>query len=328
MQTPSHAAATYLVETDSNGDFQSTALGTASWTGTGATGGTVQNDVSTAAAIANGNNRDLLVDNFSGTQTLSLGNFSISCGAPLWFGTGTPQNAGFTWSMTMSVGSGTADLSVGNITSTNLPEDRFANIILHDLQGVSSLSFTANFGTPIAAARTGPSTPPYLGGIRSGGGHDVMVTTTMLNPILVTDGAGAGLDLTASQGLPAGADMITINNSEDSWGSGASSTWNITNTDFQGPNVVDLDGGGVSAPSVASGGNGVLDEIERVYATGIRFDITPEGGGNFSSDADFLFSFNGVHYEDSFASALTVPEPSTSVLLALACASVILRRKK
>lgn len=327
-------ASIYRVETDTNGDFVTGgAIGglTNYWTGNG----TVQANI--APDTVAGTN-DTLVQDFSGTGTLGLGHVRVRTGnIPKWFdpqGTNNYDfsNSGVEWYVSVTLGSGTGDVILQ--TPVSYFGSNYQNLTIGDLQGVNKLSFEVNFSAPLAPIRASAGVP-FLGGVRSTN-TTAAVTATILNPITITDNdpTPGVLDLSSSPGIPAGSDMQGFPAAIGDWGDSATHSWNLVGgptAPWYGPSHLDIDGGGVLQPELTGEGDGILDEIERFYATGIRYELTPDGGTTFANGSQFLFSFNGVQFEDSLATAqagLAIPEPSLTALLGLGGLALALRRRR
>ncbi len=332
---------TYIVETDTNGDFVPGA-GVGGITNTWNGNGTVQANVAPDPVAGTD---DTLVEDFSGSGTLGLGNVQLRTGDPRWF---DPQGAGYNfansgvgWSFSVTLGSGTGDIILQSPVA--FIGNSYQHFTIGDLQGVDSVTVEFNFDTPIAPVRAFTAGVPFIAGVRSRtDGLVANTTATFLNPIVLTDNdpTSGVLDISAASGFPSTSDLVTFGPGVSGWTNSASHSWDLTGssstTDFAAPAFLDLDGDGVAdqpdAPSVVGGNanDGNLDEIERFYATGMRFEFTPDGGGTFANGSEFQFSTNGAQYEDSLAAAAgaVVPEPSSSALLAGGVAALMLRRKR
>ena len=299
--------------TDASGNFVNP--GTTGWSGTGTVVGPAGYDTTSGATMISG---------FTGSNNvLSMGEAD---------GWGTTILDPTTATMTVSLGgTGSADIAI-NLSGPLVDGNRIApsGFNVTNLQGnVTSVTVEINFSNPLAAAFSGEiprNNSPFLVGFR---------TQNYITPTNF-DAEYLGLRYTTSLGgafvggLPVGVDSVDMAQNSFDWGSDTSFSGISSNQVFQGVNLFDVDGSG--APYTAGVNNdGILQDAEQVYATGMRFTFTPGAGDadGFLDGANFLFSLNGTQYVDSFANSLTfVPEPSGAVLLSLGLCTVICRRRR
>ena len=234
-----------------------------------------------------------------------------------------------TATMTVSLGgSGSADIAVNLAGPGGIHPTGF-NVT--NLQGgVTSVTVEFNFSTPLAAAFAEPvprSNSPFLAGFRTQQTLTAANFTAEYLGIRHTTTLGGAF----IGGLPVGADSVDMSNNTFDWGSDPSFSGIASNANpWEGVNLFDVDGSG-GPYTTGVNNDGILQDAEQVYATGMRFTFTPGAGdadGLFDG-ANFLFSLNGTQYVDTFANSLTfVPEPSGAVLLSLGLCSVICRRRR
>ena len=304
--------------TDGSGNFINP--GTTGWSGTG----TVVADAGYDTVSGN-----TMINDFTGSGNV------LSLGAATGFGTTILDPT--TATMTISLGgSGSGDIAI-NLGGPLVDGVRIApmgfNVL--DLQGgVTSVTVEINFSNPLAATFTEPvprTNSPFLAAFRTQNTLTAADFTAEYLGIRHT----TSLDGPFIGGLPAGltaADSIEMSNSAFDWGSDPSfsGTSSNSNSAFEGVNLFDVDGSG-GPYTTGVNNDGILQDAEQVYATGMRFTFTPGAGdadGLFDG-ANFLFSLNGTQYVDTFANSLTfVPEPSGAVLLSLGLCSVICRRRR
>jgi hypothetical protein len=234
-----------------------------------------------------------------------------------------------TATMTVSLGgSGSADIAVNLAGPGGIHPTGF-NVT--NLQGgVTSVTVEFNFSTPLAAAFAEPvpkSNSPFLVGFRTQQTLTAANFTAEYLGIRHTTTLGGAF----IGGLPVGADSVDMSSNTFDWGSDPSFSGIASNANpWEGVNLFDVDGSG-GPYTTGINNDGILQDAEQVYATGMRFTFTPGAGdadGLFDG-ANFLFSLNGTQYVDTFANSLTfVPEPSGAVLLSLGLCSVICRRRR
>ncbi len=189
---------------------------------------------------------------------------------------------------------------------------------------VTSLRVVYNFSEPIAANRPGvTSSAPFVGAFRrTSGAGDFLVTTTYTGLVHSVD----GMNFVA--GLPATAETVEMNNVVSPWPDGSpSSSYTLDSSvagadRFQGIHGFDLDGGGLVQGTVG----GAVEDMERVYARGMVFDITPVSG-SFDSNTLFRFSMNGGQWPQTLDAA-AVPEPSGILLGSMGLTLVLLKRRR
>lgn len=318
----SFGAGKFTAQTDGSGNFIASPLGTASWTGGGTVGANITGGLSSEP---NPNNQIIVTNATSGT--FSVGNFAILAGDPATYINGNRANTGVGLSINV-VATGTgATFDFGGIGLNTADVNGWTNFQVSNMQNVESLTVTYSFSQPLAAIRGGTNTTaPMLVGMRRAAGNNIFDATATFANLQVDDVAYNILNHLA-------ADFIELGpNNGPGPGVGNAAVWNNTtgigtvtnnNTDgFHGIGRLDIDGGGVIAPTQASATDMVVDEIERTYATGMTWTMTRDGGGAFSNGTAFYFSFNGVQYIS------TIPEPSAVILSILGLSFVIGRRKR
>jgi len=307
----SHMASGALVfndlGTDGSGNFINP--GTTGWSGTGTVVGAAGYNTTSGATMIN---------DFTGSGNV------LTMGAATGFGTTILDPT--TATMTISLGgSGSADIAV------NLNGVRPIGFNVLDLKGgVTSVTVEINFSNPLAAAFAEPvptNNQPFLVGFRTQSTVTAANFTAEYIGIRHTTTLGGAF----IGGLPVGADSVDMARNGFNWGSDPSfSGTSVLNGFFEGVNLFDVDGSG-GPYTTGVNNDGILQDAEQVYATGMRFTFTPGAGdadGLFDG-ANFLFSLNGTQYVDTFANSLTfVPEPSGAVLLSLGLCSVICRRRR
>ena len=300
--------------TDGSGNFINP--GTTGWSGTG----TVLADAGYDTVSGN-----TMINDFTGSGNV------LSLGAATGFGTTILDPT--TATMTISLGgSGSGDIAI-NLGGPLVDGVRIApmgfNVL--DLQGgVTSVTVEINFSNPLAAAFAEPvprTNSPFLVGFRT----QSTVTAANFTAEYLGIRHTTSLDGAFIGGLPLGADAVDMSNNTFDWGSDPSFSGIASNANpFEGVNLFDVDGSG-GPYTTGVNNDGILQDAEQVYATGMRFTFTPGAGdadGLFDG-ANFLFSLNGTQYVDTFANSLTfVPEPSGAVLLSLGLCSVICRRRR
>ena len=307
----SHMASGALIfsdlATDGSGNFVNP--GTTGWSGTGTVVGPAGFGTTSGATMIN---------DFTGSgNVLSMGQ-ATGWGATIL----DPTTA----TMTVSLGgSGSADIAV-NLSGPG--GDKPIGFNVTNLQGgVTSVTVEFNFSNPIAAAFSSAPTyqQPFLVGFRTQN-HD---TTTNFDAEYLGMRYTTALGSAFIGGLPVGADSVDMTTNSFDWGSDTSFSGISSNQNWGGVNLFDVDGSG--APYTQAANDGILQDEEQVYATGMRFTFTPGAGDadGFLDGANFLFSTNGSQYVDTFADALTfVPEPSGAMLLSLGLCSALCRRRR
>ena len=240
-----------------------------------------------------------------------------------WGSPATP--VGTTATMAITLNSGTADLFLSSNPALNTK-----NFQLQNISGATSLTVEMNFNIALAANFPGTArgNDPYLIAMRAIAAETHSVTATYLGLKHTTDG------VSFNNGLPAGAEAVDMSSSENDWGTdGASSSWTVDNdNDWQGLNGFDtvdtVDGNDpANNYTVATNGDGVIQDIESVYATGMRYVITRTDGQALNSDTQFLFSTGGAQWPDT-VNLPVVPEPSSTLLGCLAGTVLLLKRKR
>ena len=302
----SNAALLYSISTDASGNFTS-----GGWTDSVGTA-----TVEASAGTGNPDGAKLLTGLTAGT--LDLGTVT-NWGSP-------PTPAGTTATMAITLNSGTADLYL-----SNSPAPSTKNFQLQNISGATSLTVEMNFSIALAANFPGTArgNDPYLIAMRALAAETHSVTATYIGLKHTTDG------VTFSNGLPAGAEAVDMTGSDSNWDTdGASSSWTVDNNNtawhgLNGFDTVDTVDGNDSANNytVAINGDGVIQDIESVYATGMRYVITRTDGQALNSDTLFLFSTGGAQWPDSVDLPL-VPEPSSTLLGCLAGMVMLLKRKR
>jgi len=299
--------------TDASGNFVNP--GTTGWSGTGTVVGPAGYNTTSGATM---------ISSFTGSgNVLTMGEAT---------GWGTTLLDTTTATMTVSLGgSGSADIAVNLAGPGGIHPTGF-NVT--NLQGgVTSVTVEFNFSTPLAAAFAEPvprSNSPFLVGFRT---QETLTAANFTAEYLGIRHTTA-LDSAFIGGLPGGltaADSVEMSGSTFDWGSDPSFSGIASNANpWEGVNLFDVDGSG-GPYTTGVNNDGILQDAEQVYATGMRFTFTPGAGdadGLFDG-ANFLFSLNGTQYVDTFANSLTfVPEPSGAVLLSLGLCSVICRRRR
>ena len=88
----------------------------------------------------------------------------------------------------------------------------------------------------------------------------------------------------------------------------------------------DLNGGAFTGvwPS-GSQGDGVIQDVEMVYATGFKAHVKVTAGGAIPNGSEFIFSTNGNQWSDSVAA---IPEPTGVSLLGISSLLLLMRRQK
>ena len=296
--------------TDASGNFVNP--GTTGWSGTGTVVGPAGYNTTSGATM---------ISSFTGSgNVLTMGEAT---------GWGTTLLDTTTATMTVSLGgSGSADIAVNLAGPGGIHPTGF-NVT--NLQGgVTSVTVEFNFSTPLAAAFAEPvprSNSPFLAGFRTQQTLTAANFTAEYLGIRHTTTLGGAF----IGGLPVGADSVDMSSNTFDWGSDPSFSGIASNANpWEGVNLFDVDGSG-GPYTTGVNNDGILQDAEQVYATGMRFTFTPGAGdadGLFDG-ANFLFSLNGTQYVDTFANSLTfVPEPSGAVLLSLGLCSVICRRRR
>ena len=299
--------------TDASGNFVNP--GTTGWSGTGTVVGPAGYNTTTGATM---------ISSFTGSgNVLTMGEAT---------GWGTTLLDTTTATMTVSLGgSGSADIAV-NLSGPGGIHPTGFNVT--NLQGgVTSVTVEFNFSTPLAAAFAEPvprSNSPFLAGFRT----QQTLTAANFTAEYLGIRHTTALDSAFIVGLPGGltaADSVEMSGSTFDWGGDPSFSGIASNANpWEGVNLFDVDGSG-GPYTTGVNNDGILQDAEQVYATGMRFTFTPGAGdadGLFDG-ANFLFSLNGTQYVDTFANSLTfVPEPSGAVLLSLGLCSVICRRRR
>lgn len=311
----SHSALLFNdLETDDSGNFVNAGTG---WSGTTwAAGGSVVGSAGYATTSG-----ATMINDFTGSGDLSLGAVT---------GWGTTIRTPTTATMSVSLGgSGSGDISV-SLGGPGTPKVSPMNFNVTDLKdGVTSVTVEFDFSEPLAAIFSGAiprNNSPFLVGFRTQGDG---------NPWNV-DAEYIGLRHTTSlggdfvNGLPAGADSVDMNGNSFNWGSGSSFSGESTTSGWQGVHLFDIDGDSTYENGINN--DGILQDAEAVYATGMRFTFTPGAGDadGFLDGADFLFSANGTHWRDNYADAVAfvIPEPSGLLLLSLGLFTAIGRRRR
>ena len=296
--------------TDASGNFINPI--TTGWSGTGTVVGAA------GFGTVSGNT---MINDFTGSGNV------LTMGAATGWGTTLLDTT--TATMTISLGgSGSGDIALNLSGPGGLRPSGF-NVT--NLQGgVTSVTVEFNFSTPLAAAFAEPvpkTNSPFLVGFRTQSTVTAANFTAEYLGIRHTTSLGGAF----IGGLPVGADSVDMSNNTFDWGSDPSFSGIASNANpFEGVNLFDVDGSG-GPYTTGVNNDGILQDAEQVYATGMRFTFTPGAGdadGLFDG-ANFLFSLNGTQYVDTFANSLTfVPEPSGAVLLSLGLCSVICRRRR
>lgn len=298
------------VRTDGNGDFMLSPLGTASWSGDGTVGSNITGTESIATIV-------------SGTMggTFSAGNFAINAADPATYINGDKSNTGIGLDITIAAtGAGATFNFGGRSLDSSSGLTGWQNFQITNMVGVESLSVTYSFSDPIASVRGDGSPAPYLVGMRrAAGAGNYNATGTIEN--LTVDG-----DPYVKAFHPSATFVeLGIAVWDDDTGVG-SITGGSTSAVFNGFTRLDIDGGGVITPTLTSVNDGIVDEIERTYATGMTWTITNASPGAFASGSEFYFSFNGVQYADTYLTV--VPEPSAVIVSMLGLGFAIGYRKR
>lgn len=288
-----HAAGKFTVQTDANGNFINTPLGTATWSGDGTV---------TPNITGTGSNPTTIVSGTTG-GTFSPGNFAMTAADPANYLNGDRSNTGIGLSITISVTGTNASFDFGGRSVDSQFATGWQNFQITNMQNVQSMTVSYTFTDPIAAIRgSNNTTAPYLVGMRQADGSGTYnAVGTIAN--LTVDGAPYSVVNHPD------ADFMELGSAvwNNSTGVGTISGLGTTN-EFHGFTRLDIDGDGfVEAPTIASSTDETVQEIERTYATGITWTITSNNTA-FSDGSVFMFSFNGVQYLD------TIPEPSAAIL--------------
>lgn len=156
-----HGAGLVVIQTDANGNFVPTNVGTGSWSGDG----------TVTSGITGSENEVTFVSGTSG-GTFSPGNFAKRAGDPAVYINGDRDNTGISLNISISVTGNNASFDIGGLTRFSDPEG-WGNFRISNMQNVESLSVNYSFGEPIAPMRgTDSSFPnaPYLVAMRQASG--------------------------------------------------------------------------------------------------------------------------------------------------------------
>ncbi len=303
-----HGAGKFTVQTDANGNFINTPLGTATWSGNG----TVTPNITGATSVQN------IVSGTSG-GTFSPGNFAMTASDPANYLNGDRSNTGIGMTITISVTGANASFNFGGRSyNTANGQGGWENFQITNMQNVQSMTVSYTFTDPIAAVRgSNNTTAPFLVGMRQAAGtgtYNAVGTIANLTvdnaPYSITNHPNADFMELGSAVWNNSTAVGTISNL------GAS-------PEFHGFMRLDIDGDGfVEAPTNATSVDEIVQEIERTYATGMTWTIN-SNDTTFSNGSEFFFSFNGVQYLD------TIPEPSAMFLSALGlCGAAFYRNRR
>lgn len=261
------------------------------------------------------------IDDFTGNGTLSMGAVE---------GWGTSVYLGTTAQMVISLtGTGSADLEFYH-RSSGAPLGHPLNFNIKGITGdISEIMVEFTFSRPIAptdAAST--SNSPFLAAFRPS--RDTLFDAEYLGVIHTNDGsnftAGASSQFEA---VDITGNLNTVNGSGWQWDDDSLSVTGKTSrrSNWNGINSFDIDNDGAYEDGTT---NGVIEDTEAIYATGVRFTFLAGDGNNFQADDAFTFSTNGTIYDDTIDSAVSasIPEPSGWVLSALAVLGISFRRQR
>lgn len=305
-----HGAGLFTVQTDGNGDFISTSLGTATWSGNG-----------TVTPNITGTESGLTIVSGTSGGTFEPGNFAKNAGVPAPYLNGDINNSGIGLSISVSVTGTNASFDFGALnrnTGSNGP-NYWQNFSITNMQNVESLTVSYIFSEPVAAMRGTNDTfsnAPYLVAMRQASGAGTYDATAIIDNLTID---GDFFDIANHPDV----NFMTLGNAtwNNSTGEG-SIIGQGTSAIFNGLLRLDLDGDGVvTGPTTSTINDGIVQEIERTYATGMTWTIT-SNDTTFSSGSEFYFSFNGVQFPD------TIPEPSALFLSMLGIAGVTFHRRR
>lgn len=303
----SQAVVAYLgLETDGSQNI----LG-GSWSGNG----TIQSNLTPGTSSFDGStitpgNSGVLVDNFTGSGTLSINSFAS--GDP-----GTERfEADTTANVTVSIAGGSADLFLANSAPWDGGADSFNSIQLHDLAGVTSVSFTVQFDRLIAGRVWEPTN---LGAAPTIAGLNLLAPGTGL--------ATTNFNLSAAyNGVVSSADGInfvpgaagynpTLSPNYDAASAGDTT---FTSSDLTGWHILrgyDVDGSGAYDAT----------DADKVYIDSVTFTVTPIGAASFAPDTELAISLDGERHANADNA---IPEPSVSLLGLAALAGLGIRRRR